>query len=306
MKNLLLIINPGAGKGAVSGSLFELADSFTKAGYRVELHPTQSEGDATEYIKEHGERYDRIVCCGGDGTVNEVVGGLMCLEKRPPLGIIPAGTINDFSYTIGMPTQPLAAAKVINSTDPLPCDVGRFNGRPFIYVASLGRLTAVSYSTPQHSKQLFGIAAYVFEAIRNLHELTPFHITVEHDGGKFEGDYLLCMVTNTVSVAGFRHMFEGVAALDDSEFEITLVRQPSSVADLQKALNILLSMESVDNNFEFLTVLRSSYVRISSDLKNPWTVDGQGAGEHSVVEIKVEPHALDIIREPQTTELGKV
>ncbi len=297
MKRLLLIINPGAGRGAVSGSLFELVNLFTSSGYRVELHPTQREGDATDFLLEYGERFDRVVCCGGDGTVNEVVGGIVRLQKRPELGIIPTGTTNDFSYTIGMPTQVLKAAEVINSAKALPCDTGLFNSRPFIYVAAFGLFTTVTFSTPQQSKQIFGIAAYLFEGIKNIQEMNSVHIKMEHDSGSFEGEYLLCMVSNTVSVAGFRHLFRDVAELDDGEFEITLVRKPASMADLQKILNLLLSMESVDNNFEFLTVLRSSRVVITSEKGVPWTVDGQNAGIHSEVVIEVVPQNLDIIRE---------
>ncbi len=262
----------------------------------MELYPTQCEGDATDKIKKHGGEFDLVVCCGGDGTVNEVVGGLVSLEKRPPLGIIPTGTTNDFSYTIGMPTNVVDASLFIIESAPTPCDTGVFNERPFIYVAAFGLFTSVTYSTPQHAKQVFGAAAYVVEAIKNFQDDSSVHIKLEYDDGEFEGDYLICMISNTVSMAGFRRMFKNVAQLDDGLFEITLVRRPTSLPELQKIINVLLSVEPVDNNLDFLTVLHSSFVKITADKEIPWTIDGQNAGTHREVDISVSHKSINIVK----------
>ncbi len=296
MKKLLLIINPGAGRGAMSGSIFEVAHRFTASGYRVEIYPTQCVGDATDKIKKHGGEFDLVVCCGGDGTVNEVVGGLVLLDKRPTLGIIPTGTTNDFSYTIGMPSDIVEACDYILNNSPSPCDTGLFNTHPFIYVAAFGLFTTVTYSTPQHAKQMFGAAAYVVEAIKNFQDNSAVHIKLKYDDGEFEGDYLICMISNTVSMAGFRRMFKNVAQLDDGRFEITLVRRPTSLQELQKVINVLLSVEPVDNNLDFLTVLHSSFVRITAEREVAWTIDGQNAGAHREVDISVSQKSIDIIK----------
>ncbi len=300
MKKLLMIINPGAGRGGIGNNLFSVIDLFTEKGYRVEVHSTQQEGDATRFISLHGGEFDRIVCCGGDGTVNEVVAGMHTLKAPPPLGIIPSGTTNDFSHTIGMPKQPLQAAQVICDSDLSFCDIGKLNGRPFVYVAAFGLFTALTYSTPQQNKQIFGPAAYVVEGIKDLQKLSPVQIRLQHDGGVIEGEYLICMITNTVSVAGFRRMFENVAALDDGRFEITLISRPSNVNDLQKIVNVLLSLESIDNDVDCLTVLNSSSIKIESRDGVDWTIDGQNAGFHKTAEIEVVKHAIEIINHSST------
>ncbi len=291
-----MIINPGAGRGGIGNSLFSVVNLFTEQGYRVEVHPTQHEGDATDYVKQFGDRFDNIVCCGGDGTINEIVAGLYGLEKRPILGIIPSGTTNDFSHTIGMPGQPLQAAKMICEGSSSACDIGKLNGRPFIYAAAFGLFTTLTFSTPQQNKQLFGAAAYVFEALKDLQHLKDVHITLEHDNGIIEGDYLICMITNTVSIAGFRRMFENTTELDDGMFEVTLVRRPSNVNDIQKLVNLLVSLEPVDNNVDFITFIVSSHISVKTDRLIDWTIDGQNAGKHEEATIEVVKHAIEIIK----------
>ncbi len=296
MKKLLMIINPSAGKGSIGNSLFSAVKIFTEQGYRVEVYPTQSEGDATNFIKKHGEKFHRVVCCGGDGTINEVVAGLCTLQKRPILGVIPSGTTNDFSHTLGMPNQPLQAAKAICEGTVSPCDIGRLNGRPFIYAAAFGLFTTLTFSTPQQNKQLFGVAAYVFEALKDLQHLKDVHVTLEYDGGVIEGDYLICMITNTISIAGFRRMFENVTELDDGKFEVTLIKRPSNVNDIQKLINILVSLEPVDNNVDFITFIESSRISVKTDKLIDWTVDGQNAGQNDNATIEVVKHAIEIVK----------
>ncbi len=302
MKKLLMIVNPGAGRGGIGNSLFSIINQFTENGYRVEVHPTQNEGDATEFVGEHGECFDFIVCCGGDGTVNEVIAGMHRLKSPPPLGIIPSGTTNDFSHTIGMPKRPLSAAKAICDGDSSPCDIGLLNGRPFVYVAAFGLFTALTYSTPQQNKQIFGLAAYVAEGLKDLHKLSPVNIKLQHDNGVIEGEYLICMITNTVSVAGFRRMFENVASLNDGKFEVTLISRPNNVNDIQKIINILLSLESlesVDNDVDCVTVFSTSHISVTSQEEIVWTVDGQNAGSIKTAEIEVIKHAIGIVNHKQ-------
>ncbi len=297
MKKLLMIINPGAGRGGIGSNLFSVINLFTENGFRVEVHPTQGIGEATDFLKTNGESYDYVICCGGDGTVNEVASGLLELEKPPILGIIPSGTTNDFSHTIGMPKQPLQAAKIICEGERSPCDIGKLNSRPFVYAAAFGLFTNLTYSTPQQNKQILGPAAYIIEGLKDLQRLSPVHIRLHHDGGIIEGEYLICMVTNTVSVAGFRKMFKDVASLDDGRFEVTLISRPHNVNDIQKIVNVLLSLESIDNEVDCLTAFTSSKVMIEANNEIDWTIDGQHAGAHKVANIEVVRHAIEVINQ---------
>ena len=237
MKRLLFIYNPQAGKGLIKPHLANVVDTFTKAGYLVTVWPTQGKEDATHVAARQGWWYDRVVCCGGDGTLSETVSGLLTLDTPPVLGYIPAGTTNDFAKNLGLPRGVEKAAAVAAEGTPRPCDMGRFNDRTFVYVAAFGVFTDVSYDTPQEFKSAFGHLAYVLEAATKLGDLgRGYHLTVEHDGGTLEGDFIYGMVTNTNSVGGFQIFPASQVSLDDGVFEVVLVRQPKNVADLQDAL----------------------------------------------------------------------
>ena len=99
-KTLLFIVNPRAGRTRSMGPLFEAVAHFGQEGYLVSVRQTTHPGHAAELAEAEGARYDRIVCCGGDGTLNETVSGLMRLPDPPPLGYIPGGSTNDFAASL--------------------------------------------------------------------------------------------------------------------------------------------------------------------------------------------------------------
>ena len=151
MKRLLYIYNPAAGRKNAKNTLSDILEIFARQGYEITVRPTQERGDATAAVAAQGAQYDRVVCCGGDGTLNETVQGLLALpaEQRPVLGYIPAGTTNDFSRTLELPKTLDELAETAGEGLPRPIDVGDAQGRPFTYVAAFGLFTEVSYSTPQ-------------------------------------------------------------------------------------------------------------------------------------------------------------
>ena len=175
-KSLLFLVNPKAGRAEIRNNLLDIIDQFVRQGWHVVVRTTQYSGELTEIIKTEGEQYDMLVCSGGDGTLNEAVGGLVGLEKRPVLGYIPAGTTNDFAVSLGIPRNALYAASSIVTGVPYPCDVGRFGDRHFVYVAAFGAFTEVSYSTPQQFKNALGRAAYILEGIKHLAEIKSYHL----------------------------------------------------------------------------------------------------------------------------------
>ena len=227
MKRLLFIYNPQAGKGLIKPHLANVVDAFTKAGYLVTVWPTQGKADAARVAARQGWWYDRVVCCGGDGTLSETVSGLLTLDAPPVLGYIPTGTTNDFAKNLGLPRGVEKAAATAMEGTPRPCDMGRFNDRTFVYVAAFGIFTDVSYDTPQQFKSAFGHLAYVLEGATKLGDLgRGYHLTVEHDGGTLEGDFIYGMVTNTNSVGGFKVFPSDQVSLDDGVFEVVLVGRP--------------------------------------------------------------------------------
>ena len=292
MKNLLFIFNPHAGKGAIRGHLSGVLDVFTKAGYLATAYPTQGKGDATRIAAELGGSFDRVVCCGGDGTLNETISGLLTVENRPPLGYIPAGTTNDFSRNLGLPKGWTELARTAVTGPIHECDVGSFNHKNFIYVAAFGAFTDVSYDTPQEVKNALGHLAYLLQGVSRLGSLKGYPVTVTHDGGTVEGNFIYGMVSNTVSVGGFRGLPTGEVKLDDGLFEVLLIRMPKTLAELQSIASSLLQQKSMGNA---VISFSTSKVQITSEEPLPWTLDGEFGGDPLVAEIENLPRILNLV-----------
>ena len=217
MKKLLWIVNPHAGRGAMSGKVIGCVNAFQQAGFEVTIYVTQGAQDATRVVCERAGDFDRIVCAGGDGTLNEVVTGMMESGVHTPLGYIPAGTTNDFALSLGIPRIPVEAAAVAASDNMKALDIGRFNDRYFNYIAAFGVFTEVSYATPQQSKNIFGRAAYIFEGVKALTNIKQHHIRVECAEMSLEDDFIYGMVSNSVSVGGFKALSPGGVELDGTK-----------------------------------------------------------------------------------------
>ena len=269
---LLFIVNPRAGRTRSTAPLFDAVAHFCASGYLVDLRLTQAREDATRLARELGGKFDAVVCCGGDGTLNETVTGLMDLPSPPPLGYIPAGSTNDFAASLHLPDQSLEAARVITASGGRPLDVGSFNGRPFIYVASFGAFTRASYSAPQNVKNDLGHLAYILEGVKDLSTLRPYRASVATEEECFDGEFLFGAVTNATSVGGLVKLKEDQVCLDDGLFELLLIPNPKSIADLQGLARSLLLQDFTGGGVIFRHV-HTLTVQTPEDL--PWALDGE-------------------------------
>ncbi len=285
MEKLLFIYNPHAGRGQVRGKLAGVLNAFTRAGCLCTAYPTQSPGDAARAARELGPQFDRIACCGGDGTLHEVISGLMELPQgsRPPVGYLPAGTTNDYARNLKLPKGMEEMATLAASGEPRPVDIGRLGEEWFIYVAAFGAFTDVAYNTPQQFKNTFGHLAYVLKGASELGSLKSYQLKVEHDGGTLEGEYLYGMVSNTISVGGILGLPSDEVSLDDGLLELVLVEKPKTVAQLN-AVILALAKQEYDTE-SGVVGLHSSHFRITCAEKVPFTLDGEFGGEHTGAEL---------------------
>lgn len=296
MNRLLFIYNPTSGTGQVKGALADVLDVFAKAGWITTAYPTQCKGDAVRIAREMGPQFDRVVCAGGDGTLSETAGGLMDLKDPPPLGYIPFGSTNDCAATLKLPRKPREAALVAAGTGlTLPMDVGRLNGKPFIYVAAFGAFTKVAYDTPQELKNTFGHLAYIFAGIASLPTIAPYHLKLEFDGQALEDDFYFGMVSNAQSIAGLKPPKVDQVVLDDGLFEVTLVKKPLSLADLADGLQALINLSPADRSGA-LVQFQARDLTFSCRQPIPWTVDGEFGGSQPVSRVVNRQKALQIIR----------
>lgn len=295
MKRLLFFINPNAGHAEIRGTLMEVLETFSAGGYEVTVHMTTGPRDLTRQIAARGAQYDLIVCTGGDGTLNEAVSGLMALpyEKRPKLGYIPGGTVNDVASTLGLSKDTVRAAQEIMDGHPFPLDIGSFGpDRFFTYVAAFGIFTDVPYETPQEDKRIWGRLAYIMNGAGALGRLKPTHVRVFYDDHQEEADVLVGLVTSTTSVGGFKTTRDLGISLNDGLYEMILVRATKNLAEFNLAATRALRLDF--DNDSFIST-QTGALRFEFDEPVAWTVDGEFGGSVTEVEIHNERRAIDII-----------
>ena len=291
-KKMLFIFNPFSGKAQIKSKLFEIIDVFVKGGYEVIVHPTQAVGDGFEKTKELAPQVDLVVCSGGDGTLDEVVSGLMEVDQRVPIGYIPAGSTNDFANSLSISKDMVQAAKDIIEGNLYSCDVGAFNNDSFVYIAAFGLFTDVSYETDQDLKNILGHVAYVLEGMKQLFEVKSYHLKVTSDELTVENDFIYGMISNSRSVGGFKNLTGKNVDMNDGLFEVTLITNPKNPLELQEIMTALLTAE---DNTDLIYSFKSAHVVIESEEAVPWTLDGEFGGEHDSVCIKNAKQELKIV-----------
>ena len=295
MKQVLFFINPHAGHAEIRSSLMEVLEIFSVAGYETTVHMTAGPRDITGQIAARGTQYDLIVCTRGDGTLNEAVSGLMALpyEKRPPLGYIPGGTVNDVAATLGLSKDPIRAARDIVAGRLYPLDIGSFGpDRYFTYVAAFGIFTDVPYETPQEDKRIWGRLAYIMNGAGALGRLKDTHVRVWYDDHMEEADVLVGLVTSTTSVGGFKATRDIGSSLNDGLYEMVLVRATKTLAEFNLAATRALRLDF--DNDSFISA-QTGALRFEFDEPVAWTVDGEFGGSVTEVEIHNEHRAIDIV-----------
>lgn len=301
MKKMLFVYNPNAGKGLFKSKLSDVLDIFVKADYEVVVYPTQRYKDAYKKIKHMEDKFDMVVCSGGDGTLDEVVTGMMKREKekRVPIGYIPTGTTNDFASSLHISRDILEAAHVSVHGKAFACDVGRFNQDVFVYVAAFGLFTDVPYQTDQKLKNALGHAAYVLEGVKRLSNIPSYHIKVTAGELVVEDEFMIGMISNSKSVAGFRGITGKEVKFDDGEFEVTLIKKPKNAMELQEIITALL----VDSfNTKYMYVFKAGEIMLESREEIPWTLDGEFGGQHDTVKIINKKQALEIMIQAESEE----
>ena len=290
-RKLLFLVNPQAGKAAIRGQLLRIVDTFVRAGWMPTIYTSQRTGELPALVAREAPNYDLVVCSGGDGTLNETLYGLMHLERRPPLGYIPAGTTNDFATSLGIPKIMLKAAQAAVVGVPVSVDVGKFGARFFAYVAAFGAFTDVTYVTPQHIKNSLGRLAYLVEGAQRLSSLKTYPLHLEYDGGETDGEFLVGLISNSSYVAGLPVGRWIDASMSDGLLEVTLVRKPNLMIELTRvASNLLLG----ELDPELIFSVKTKRLRITSPEPIPWTLDGEYGGSPAEITIENLHRALTI------------
>lgn len=296
-RRLLFIINPRSGTMQAAKMMSDILQIFSDAGYLTTVLMTKASGDARQFVIDYHELADIIVCSGGDGTLNEIIDGLVACGGKCDIGYIPSGSTNDFAASMGLPKGVLAAAQQVIDGSKRTLDVGSFNGRVFSYVASFGAFTSTAYSVPQNLKNILGHTAYILQGVKDLMSIKPIHAKFIADEGTpneqiCEGEYLFGAVCNSTSVAGILKLDRFDVDMNDGLMEVLLVKTPKSLAALNQIVIHMMDGTLETDEIEFFS---AKSVRVEVESGTPWTLDGEYEKGADVVEIETLRSAIDLI-----------
>ena len=293
MKKMLFVMNPYSGMRRAARYLTDIISMFNRDGYEVITHMTGGQGDATEIVRNTAPRVDLVVCCGGDGTFNETITGVLQSGADVPIGYIPAGSTNDFASSLRLPTNILQAVQDILDGEPVSYDVGKFGDRYFSYVASFGAFTKASYATPQSIKNALGHTAYVLEGITELSQIRKEHVRMEIDGQVVEDDFLFGAISNSTSVGGILTLDPKQVDMADGKREILLVRAPVDFLELSECI---MAVQSQKYNCAMITFRSAEKIKVYADPLMPWTLDGEREDGHSHVNVENIHRAIRLMQ----------
>ena len=298
MKKMLFIMNPFAGMRRANRYLSDIISLFNRADYEVNIRMTAGTGDAANFAEAHSVGMDLVVCCGGDGTLNETITGMLRAGATAPTGYIPAGSTNDFAASLKLSTNIMQAAQDILEGESTFYDVGRFGDRYFSYVASFGAFTKSSYATPQSVKNALGHTAYVLEGISELSQIRPLHIRMEMENETVEDDFIFGCISNSTSIGGVLTLDPKIVDMADGLLEVFLVRAPRNLTEISECIQALQSQRY--NDCAMITFGPARKIRVSAPETMPWTLDGEKYDGQAEIEVENLHHAIRLMKRVDT------
>jgi diacylglycerol kinase (ATP) len=275
MKRARLIYNPSSGRELIKRHLPEILEKLEKAGYETSCHATTGAGDATEAARTAVERqYDVVIAAGGDGTIHEVVNGLAEQEYRPKLGIIPAGTTNDFARALQIPRDIGTAVDIIIQGDLIPVDIGRINDKYFINIAGGGRMTEITYEVPSKLKTMLGQLAYYLKGMEMLPSIKASDVRIEYDGKLFEGEAMMFLVGLTNSIGGFEKLAPD-SSINDGLFSLLILKKVN-LAEFIRISTLAIRGEHINDTNVIYT--QANRIKVYSNEKVQLNLDGEFGG----------------------------
>jgi len=299
-----IIMNPSSGRQAMRQTVDDIIGYLVeaKALSRADICFTRVKDDAVNYAAEirKGE-YDLVMAVGGDGTLNEVVNGLMTGGSGTPLAILPAGTVNDFASFLDIPADPYSYARMIMNFRTIQADVGKAGSRYFLNVAAGGLLTDIAYKVPSETKTSLGRVAYWIEGAKDLPTslFRGLPLTVESKDNSFDDEAFLFLIANTTSVGGIKKIAP-FADLTDGLLDVLIV----SKLDFGAILPLIGKLVIGDHlNNENITFFQTDRLVLSTRGTEEIRLDLDGE-EGGILPATIEciHHALTIIVPPEEEE----
>ena len=292
MKRAILIYNPQAGRGKIERNISRIVAIFRAVDCDLILHPIEFGRNPFD----GNEDVELAIVAGGDGTVNYVVNAMMHKQLSVTLGIIPAGTANDFAGALGMSADVVEAAQQIVGGVIEEVDCGKvehIEGKKdsaiyFVNIFSFGIFTTTSQHTPEHLKHRLGRAAYLLAGFKDLRNLHGIPLTITTDNDTFYYPTLMGLVLNG-ETAG-RVPLARMSSLRDGVFDCIFLRKRETA--FQSACDMLLYMLGIKTRA--VRFLRTSVLTLVTPTSEDTDVDGQRGGSFPM-RVKCLKGALKIV-----------
>lgn len=269
-KRARLIYNPTSGREEMKKRLPDVLQRLERGGLETSTHATIGEGDATLAAADAVQRgFDLIIAAGGDGTLNEVINGMAEKPNRPPLGIMPLGTTNDFARALAIPKKWEAACDIIIKQFTRTIDVGKMNHKYFINIAGGGSMTELTYEVPSKLKTMLGQLAYYMKGLEKLPRLRPIEVYIKSPQMDMHEEVMLFLLANSNSVAGFEKLAPD-ASLNDGLLDVIILKK-CNLADFVRIASAALRGDHLNDphiiHFQTnqLQVTSPDYVQINLD-----------------------------------------
>ena len=293
MERIQIICNPNAGRQMIQKNISRLITLLEGENKEVHLTYTKGKFDAEDMAFESCSRgYDIIISVGGDGTVNEIVNGIMKSPNKAKLAIYPAGTVNDFGSYLKIPKNVDEFSQMIIVGDTKRVDVGSSGERYFLNVAAAGLLPEVAHKVSSEAKSVLGKFAYYIVGIKEFSRLMfkPIHIKFYNNGYEEEKEILFFILANSPTVGGFKYVAPE-AKIDDGYLDLLIVEsnQLKNVATI-----FLKTLKGNHANQPGLRYLKVQEFTISSDETIDLDLDGE-LGGHLPASFCVHKQVLEIL-----------
>ena len=290
-KKLKLVYNPNSGDKTFKLNLDACVSILQNADYDVHLFRSQTKGDIAAHIQEMDTEYHAIVVAGGDGTLHIVINAMLRRNMTIPIGLIPAGTANDFATFLQLPKSHMVACERIVAGNMMLSDVGKANDVYFINVCAAGFLSNISQNIDDDFKFALGKLAYYIKGIEQLPNFEAFQVRIDASGDIMIDDIYFFLVLNSSGTGGFDHLSPS-ASINDGKLDFIAFRQMPLI-DLAKIfLKVLKGDYLNDDNILYFQSDCITIEAISDNFTFSETdLDGE-SGPNMPVTITTVPNAL--------------
>ena len=292
-RKLLLLVNKKSGKETIEKYVPKIIEEFEENNFEVDVMYTKITNNATQIIKNYDKDFDLVVCCGGDGTLNQTISGLTEIDKKVSVGFIPLGTANDFAKNFDITDDVLYLPHNILSYKSKKCDTGKFNDKYFNYIAAFGTCTEVSYTTKKSLKKRFGKKAYYAKAIKDFFNIKSHKVKLTFDDQVIEDEFVYGGISNSCSIAGIQWLKQEDIDLGDGKFEAIFIRKPKNPIETFNIFNSIIQKD-YENKKEIL-YFKTDNLQLELEDNVDWTLDGEYGGTCNKVNINALKHNMEFI-----------